>query len=382
MNYHQIINVVIFNKSKIIFPAVLSVVIIFLVLNFIFPLTYNAEVSILPPEKNSEMGGLGALLGADGFSNMVTGGMGNANSQLFMEIIKSRNASLYVVEKFKLDKFYDVKNKIIAAKKLSGNLSIEVTKEGIIKLNVDVKTSFFPFLYKEKVESVRKLAASLSNGFVEALDKINRNKLSSKAKRAREYIETQLTVIKVKLDSVEQELTDFQKKNKTIALPEQLNAALETATKIKAEIVSSEIQLGIMQFNAKEDNRAYIALKNKLDELNYQYSKIESGGNDFLIAFENVPELGRQLARLMRDVRIQNEVYLLLQQQYYKEKIQENRDIPTIEVLDEAIPPLKATAPRPIFSSVLGGVFIFFILALIVVVKEKKIIELKNKKEN
>jgi len=382
MNYHQIINVLVFNKSKIFLPTVISVVFIFLVLNFIFPLTYNAEVSILPPEKNSEMGGLGALLGADGFSNMVTGGMGNANSQLFMEIIKSRNASLYVVEKFKLDKFYDVKNKIIAAKKLSGNLSIEVTKEGIIKLNVDVKTGFFPFLYKEEVESVRKLAASLSNGFVEALDKINRSKLSSKAKRARQYIETQLTSTKVKLDSVEQELTNFQKKNKTIALPEQLTAALETAAKIKAEIVSTEIQLGLMQYNAKEDNRAYVALKNKLDELSIQYSKIESGNNDFLLAFENVPDLGRLLARLMRDVRIQNEVYLLLQQQYYKEKIQENRDIPTIEVLDEAIPPLKASAPRPIFSSLLGGLFIFLILSLMIVIKEKKIIELKNKKGN
>ena len=382
MNYHQIINVLVFNKSKIFLPTVISVVFIFLVLNFIFPLTYNAEVSILPPEKNSEMGGLGALLGADGFSNIVTGGMGNANSQLFMEIIKSRNASLYVVEKFKLDKFYDVKNKIIAAKKLSGNLSIEVTKEGIIKLNVDVKTGFFPFLYKEEVESVRKLAASLSNGFVEALDKINQSKLSSKAKRARQYIETQLTSTKVKLDSVEQELTNFQKKNKTIALPEQLTAALETAAKIKAEIVSTEIQLGLMQYNAKEDNRAYVALKNKLDELSIQYSKIESGNNDFLLAFENVPDLGRLLARLMRDVRIQNEVYLLLQQQYYKEKIQENRDIPTIEVLDEAIPPLKASAPRPIFSSLLGGLFIFLILSLMIVIKEKKIIELKNKKGN
>ena len=137
-----------------------------------------------------------------------------------------------------------------------------------------------------------------------------------------------------------------------------------------------------MQYNAKEDNRAYVALKNKLDELSIQYSKIESGNNDFLLAFENVPDLGRLLARLMRDVRIQNEVYLLLQQQYYKEKIQENRDIPTIEVLDEAIPPLKASAPRPVFSSLLSGLFIFFILALIIVVKEKGIMELKSKKEN
>ena len=87
-----------------------------------------------------------------------------------------------------------------------------------------------------------------------------------------------------------------------------------------------------------------------------------------------------ELARLLRDVKIQSEVYLLLQQQYYKEKIQENRDLPTIEVLDEAIPPLKASGPRVIFSTLLSGIFIFLLVSLYFVVREKNIISLKGNK--
>ncbi len=75
--------------------------------------------------------------------------------------------------------------------------------------------------------------------------------------------------------------------------------------------------------------------------MNMKNSTIDS--DDYLIAFSDVPELGMQLSKLIRTVKIKNEVYLLLQQQYYKERIQENRDVPTIDILDEAIPPEKTS---------------------------------------
>ena len=79
-----------------------------------------------------------------------------------------------------------------------------------------------------------------------------------------------------------------------------------------------------------------------------------------------------------------NEVYVLLQQQYYKEKIQENRDIPTVEILDEAIPPLKASSPRIIFSTVTGGILIFLLMSLITIISERKTVlyNLRKKESN
>jgi uncharacterized protein involved in exopolysaccharide biosynthesis len=99
---------------------------------------------------------------------------------------------------------------------------------------------------------------------------------------------------------------------------------------------------------------------------------MEMGSQDYLVSFKEVPQLGRGLASLLREVKIQNEVYLLLQQQYYKEKIQENKDLPTIEILDAAIPPQKPVGPRIIFSSILGGVFVFMLISLILIYSEQK----------
>ena len=372
MNYHQIINTILFHKNVIIKITGLSVILIFLILFFIYPQSYQSVVTVLPPEKNSQMGGLSSLLGGNGdISDLINGGMAGGNSQLFMEILKSRTASEYVIKKHNLLAFYNTDDIYAAVKKLGNNLNIELTKEGIIKLDVTVSTHFFPLFSNER-KFVRLLSADLSNSFIEALDNINRNKLTSKAKKAREYIEGQIIITKGLLDSVETSLMSFQKSNKTFALPEQVKAAIDAASKIKVEIATTEIELGMVQSNLKEDNRTLVALRSKLEQLREQYNKMEMGSQDYLVSFKEVPQLGRELASLLREVKIQNEVYLLLQQQYYKEKIQENRDLPTVDVLDEAIPPQKPTGPRVIFSSILGGVFVFILISLIIIYSEQK----------
>jgi tyrosine-protein kinase Etk/Wzc len=371
MTYQDILKIVSLNLNKILKITVLSVAVIFTVLYFAFPVSFKAPVTVLPPEQNTGMGTLGTLLGSQDLSSLVTGGMSNANSQLYMEILKSRSAAEYVVNKHDLTKYYGEDNKYKAAMDLSDHLELEVNKEGILTLSVETKTSLFP-LFSGGSDAARKMSAALSNSYIEALDKINREKLSSKARQARQYIEEQLKATRYQLDSVENRLMVFQKTNKAISLPEQVNAAIKAAADIKTEIVKTEIELGLMQVNLQEDNRALIALKNKLEELKSQYSKMEMGSQDYLVAFKEVPELGKDLASLLREVKIQNEVYIMLQQQYYKEKIQETRDIPTVEILDEAIPPLKAAGPRVIFSSVMGGVFVFLGMCLLLVLNVKK----------
>ena len=265
-----------------------------------------------------------------------------------------------------------------AADELTKHLNVEMSKEGIVKVSVNVSTSLIPLIFDNK-DTVKEFSAKLSNSYVAALDSINREKLSSKAKKAREYIEDELLNTRAALDSVEGALMNFQEKNKTISLPEQLTAAIDAAAKLKAEIVETEMQMGLLKTNLREDSKDLIALRKKLEQLNEQYSQMELGNQDYLLAFSEVPELGKQLATLLREVKIQNQVYTMLQQEYYKEKIQENKDLPTVEVLDKAIPPLKASSPRVVLSTITGGVFIFLLMSFIVIVGERKTLLYNNK---
>ena len=377
MSYHDILNIIIFNRNSIIKITGIGIVFILLILILIYPVTYKSTVTVLPPDKNNEMTGLSNLLGAQDFSGLLTAGTGNANSQLYQQILESRTASVFVVKKLGLTNYFNTDNIYKAAGKLENHIAVEVTKEGLIKLTSDLSTPFFPVFANK--DTVRNLAARISNSFIEGLDKINREKLSSKAKKARIYIEGQILKTKTILDSVENRLMDFQKTNKAVSLPEQVNAAIDAAAKLKAEIMKTEVELGLLEPNLREDNKSLLALKNKLNNLQEQYNKMEMGSQDYLVAFKEVPELGKQLANLLREVKIQNEVYTMLQQQYYKEKIQENKDLPTVEILDEAIPPLTSSSPRIVFVAILGGIFLFLCASLIFIIKDRNIYLIRNK---
>ena len=156
-------------------------------------------------------------------------------------------------------------------------------------------------------------------------------------------------------------------------MPDQLTTAIESAAKLKAEMVNTEIEIGLLEPNSRPDNRTLIALKKKLKQLDEEYQKLDINSDDYLIAFSDVPELGMQLSKLLRTVKIKNEVYLLLQQQYYKERIQENRDVPTVDVLDDAIPPEKKSAPRIIYSTIVSSIFVLLIVSTFFIFREQKI---------
>jgi tyrosine-protein kinase Etk/Wzc len=371
VTYHDILNIILFNIRKILKITILSSLLLFLILLFVYPVTYRAPATILPPGNDNQTGSLSSLLSGQDFSGLLTGGLSSANSQLYMEILKSRSAAEYVVRKYNLIDYYNEENIYEAANVLTKHLNVEINKEGIIKLSVEVSTSVIPLVFDDK-DAVKEFSAKLANSYVEALDSINREKLSSKAKKAREYIASELLKTSATLDSVENALMNFQERNKTVALPEQLSAAIDAAAELKAEIMKTEIEIGLLRSNLREDSKELIAIRKKLEQLREQYNQMELGNKDYLLAFREVPELGKELATLLREVKIQNEVYTMLQQQYYKEKIQENKDLPTVEVLDEAIPPLKATSPRVVFSTIAGGLFVFLLMSCVVILSEKK----------
>lgn len=377
MTFHDIVHTILLNRNPILKITITTSVIVFLILLFIYPITYKAPVTILPPSDQDQMGGLRGLVSGGDFSSLLFGGMTQGSSQLHIEILKSRTAAEHLVRKYNLKEYYNSKTIYHACNDLRDDLEISLSKEKIITLSVKVSTGFIPLFFAD-IDSTKRFAAMLSNSYVEALDKINSEKISYKAKRAREYIEEQLQVTKRMLSAVEEKLMEFQKENNAISLPEQLQAAIESSAQIKSELIKTEIEIGLLETNLREDSPALISLRKKLSELKQEYDKFEIGTEDYLIAFEDVPELSKEFASLLREVKIQNEIYLLLQQQYYKEKIQENRDLPTIEVLDEAIPPLKASAPRLIYSTILSGIFTFLLVSLYFIMKDSKMFPFKR----
>jgi len=376
----QFIKIIISRRYQITGLSVTGAVILFLWFWLAAPISYISPVAILPPD-NAKAGSFSSLLQGGDLSMLLSGSSG-VNSQLYAQILKSRTVSLYVVDKNNLVEFFDTETRNQAAEKLEKSLYVDVTKEGILKMHVTVKTGYFA-RYSDERDSIKLLSRNISNAYIESLDKINQEKLSSRAGKVRKYIEQQLEKTKSSLDSAEKALMEFQLKNRTLSVPDQIKATMETLAKVKAEIIATEIQIGLLEQNFAPSHSAVIAAKSKLEELQQQYSKLENSSSDIFMSFKSAPELGYQLTNLMRDAKILNEVYLVLQQQYYKELVQENRDVPTLDILDMPQIPEKEIAPRIIMDTAAGFIFILITIILLFYIREMKMFSyLRNKMSN
>ena len=103
----------------------------------------------------------------------------------------------------------------------------------------------------------------------------------------------------------------------------------------------------------KAQNPLVIRAQSELDELKRRYAELQFGDTEvatddaeFYLPFVDVPEVALQLAELIREVKVQETVWQLLNQQYYQAKIEEARNTPTVQVLDSAAPPPFPSSPN------------------------------------
>ena len=77
---------------------------------------------------------------------------------------------------------------------------------------------------------------------------------------------------------------------------------------------------------------------------------------DFAVPFAKVPEVGQELARLIREAKVQETLFSLLSQQVEQVRIAEARDLPVVQVLDPAVPAERPSGPRLRLNLAVAGV--------------------------
>ena len=113
MNFNDLLNIILRNISFLVKTTVISTIFLFVILFVIYPLTYKSEISVLPPEQGDQSNALSSLLGDNAMSGFFYSSSKSFNSELFVQILKSRTAALFVVRKLNLKDYYGKKNLLI-----------------------------------------------------------------------------------------------------------------------------------------------------------------------------------------------------------------------------------------------------------------------------
>ena len=133
-----------------------------------------------------------------------------------------------------------------------------------------------------------------------------------------------------------------------ISIKEQTTAAIKVATDLISRISINNVKLQTFKQTLRKDHPEIKLLETELSGLKAQLEELNIGkdGASLIPVFSDVPNLGLELGRLVRNVEVQNSIYIYLTQQYEDAKIQEARNTPTIQVLDHASKPFKKYKPR------------------------------------
>lgn len=340
------------------------------VISLLLPKWYMASTTIMPPQQDTGLLGLSRLVNSVPLGSMGLSLLGGRTEHFtYMAILKSRTVLDRLIDDFGLLKVYEYREneRDKARKAVASNLDFNIDKEGTITVTV---------LDKDPTR-----AADMANALIHYLDSLNVLLNVEKARNNRLFIEQRFTQNKQDLRNAEEALKAFQEKYGAISLPQQAEAAITSAAQLQGQIMFEEVELAVKQKylsptheDVVQSRRKVAELRRKLAEMRYGHPGIGAANgdgmeSDILPPLANVPELGLHYARLLREVEVQKTLFELLIQQYELAKIEEARTVPTVQVLDPAVPPERRYKPKRsliVIFSALSTTMIFVVFILII----------------
>jgi len=297
--------------------GILAGVLVTVVIAFLWPPTYVARATLLPPtEEDTGFSAASVLRGLNMPGIKIPSRMGPED--VTVSILRSRRLAGTLVHRFGLLQVYHVASEEAAINKLQKKSSFKVDESGDVLITVADRSP------------VR--AAQLANAFTEELDRFNRETRMTKGRRMRLFVEGRLEETQKSLAVSEKALEEYGRLHKTIVLSADQMSTVESGADLFARQIALQTKLGTLRDYASESSEEVRQTRQELDQINSQIARL--------------PELGMDQAKMLREVKIQEQVYALLSGQYEEARINEVRDVTTVEVLDVAVPPEHRAWPR------------------------------------
>lgn len=328
---------------------------------------YSAQISFLPPANDTE--NLSSLL------NVSLPSMSSAelSADQLESIFASKAIKRRIIDHFRLYKNYKLlksKNKFeLAVQRLNKNVFFQVQEKGAIGISKILSCKIIA--YHTSPDSAQ-MMADFTFGL---LDSAVRSISIDRARRNRMFIEDQLNLNKLKLDSLQSVLYNFQIENKAYDISEQIKLSLKNYAEIKSAALFNELKLKALQKGFSQSTPAIMDLKktesvykNKLNELETTTVK------DVIPSLSFSSKLLPKYTNLIRDIEVQNALILLISKELEQAKMQESRDISSLIIIDPSyIPEYKARPKRLHVMVTITGIYMFFILCFLILIELYKL---------
>lgn len=336
------------------------------------PKLYEAKATLLPVPPEPMGGGMsfGGMGGKDKGGGAGGGGGGSLALDLvggkssgpsmvdtLLVLLGSRFLAERVIDQLNLMQYYGLTSKSDAINALLGEISYIQTTNKAIQITILSRNP--------------KVAADIANTYVFALDAAYREVSVASTKKNKIFIEARLAEKTKKLLDSENALMAFQKENRILDPQEQMTGAVGMAADLHGRIIELEVELAALREYAQPFHPEIAKLEAQISALRRELEKQEADqvvraigvkrkrtslAKQVFPLFDEAPTLAFDYLRLMRNQRVEEGIYGMLVGMLEAAKLAEVRDVPTIHLLDAAVPPEVKSRPKTLQNVLAAGV--------------------------
>lgn len=343
----------ILNKWYVIIIGAILVSILALIITLFIPKAYEVKTTLLPVQPSQTDIRLPAIISNIPVISNIQRQLGIKISHYIINLITSKRIAEYVVSDMNLREKFGKISFEEAVKYLMYMVEVDENRYGLIEITVQA--------------SEPNLAADIANNYVKNLEKFIKDDLVSTAKNQNVFLEEQLTYIKRELILAEDKLKSFKERNKTINLTEKAKTEITRIAKLKSEIFLEENNLNMLCSYSNNENPEIEKLIQKISLLKKHVEKAEEDSP----AINTMPEKELELARITRDLKVKERIYIELMVQYESSKVAGAKENKLFTLLDKANPPERHSKPSKKKNMIFAFVGWIIISSFVIIFKSE-----------
>jgi len=320
-------------------------------LSLALPNIYVATARILPPQQAQSTATV--LLGQLSSIGSATAGTSvKSPSELYVALLQSRSIADALIARYNLQSVYKSSRMSDVRKSLAADSSFSAGSDGLIEIAVSSRDP--------------ERAATLANGYVDALKTLLSSLAVTSASQRRLFLETQFRNVKEDLSRAEIAMEELQETTGLVQMDAQMKASIDAFYTLKAQIATQEVQVRMMKSYETNQNDDVSRSEEELAALRAQLAKLEHGGaehrvGDITITGKSTPSVELEYERRMRDLKYYEGLYEIIGKEYESAKLDEAKDFASVQVVDTAVKPDKKNRPKRsaivLLTMLLAGIF-------------------------
>lgn len=182
--------------------------------------------------------------------------------------------------------------------------------------------------------------AAVVDALANAYLRQNVERRSAEAAKTLAFLESQLPVLKERVTTAESALNAYQQQHGVVDLPQETQSMLAQSAEVEKELSQVELQRSEASQRFTDEHPEMVGLNDKANKLRGKLAAVNA-------RMRRLPQQELDSARLERDVKVANELYLQVLNRAQELQVVKSGTVGNARIVDRAVVPHRPIRPEP-----------------------------------